>query len=143
MLTLAVDDQNKNLAMARAQAAQAQGLDPAVYGATFPGANVNITLPPDPPAPAPSTMGTIGKLALGAGILATGGSVGALAVKAFTPSAVPPAPAPIIAPATPQIKPYLFDEVEQIKQPDGTWKDTGKTTRKRMNADGTVTKVDQ
>jgi hypothetical protein len=36
------------------------------------------------------------------------------------------------------LKPYVWDEIEQVKQPDGTWKATGKTTRKRMEPDGSI-----
>ena len=50
------------------------------------------------------------------------------------------------SPATPAVpaaqpkpaKPFMWDEVEQQLQPDGTWKATGKTTRRRMGVDGAV-----
>lgn len=44
-------------------------------------------------------------------------------------------PTPIVATAA---QPYLFDEIEQRQQPDGTWKATGKVVRKRLNSDGTI-----
>ena len=47
------------------------------------------------------------------------------------PTVVKPAP---VKPAAA----YEFDEVEQLQQPDGTWKPTGKRVRKRVNPDGTV-----
>jgi hypothetical protein len=51
-------------------------------------------------------------------------------------------PAPQTEPAPTVIRrdspAYEFDEIEQELQADGTWKDTGKRFRKRMNPDGTV-----
>jgi hypothetical protein len=51
-----------------------------------------------------------------------------------TQSAPPASPAVSAA----KLSPYVWDEIEQTRQPDGTWKPTGKSVRKRMQPDGSV-----
>jgi hypothetical protein len=158
MFAMAVDDQNKNLAMNRAATAQMQGLDPSQYGATFPGANVNITLAPDSPpattpaattttaAPAAATQSILNPVlaALAAAGLTLGGVTLATRPAASTPpaatvpTATPTTPTPAAAPTPPAVVspaltnqgPLVYD-VEQQQQADGTWKEIWRSPKAR------------
>lgn len=74
-------------------------------------------------------IGTVLAATLGTGILGA-----AILLRGQSEPEKVSGPAPAVKPTFS----YEFDEIEEIQLPDGTWKPTGKKTRKRVNPDGTV-----
>ena len=115
---LFVDNHNKNLAMLRANAAKAQGLDPAMYGVPLPGSNVTTNV---------TNGGWIKGLVLGASLLAGGGLLAMNTLKPVPAVTTPPSTqtAPAIQPPTTQKAPdpEAWDAIYEQQDPKtGEWK---------------------
>ena len=108
---LVVSGYNQQQAMQRAVVARAQGLDPEVYGAVYPGSTVTTNTTTHN-----SSSGLIKGALLSAAMLSAGGAGVFGVVKTLTPAEVT---LPTITPKTKQID---YDAIYEELQPDGTWK---------------------
>lgn len=134
-----VHNHAENLKTRRAVERNAHGVTVEDY--PYPGSQAN---PMTTTTTNQSGAGWLAGPILGAALLAGGAAAGLYGLSRLgttpTPTATQPSPAttPAAPGKAPSLGPYTWDEIEQRKQPDGSWKPTGKTARKRMNPDGSI-----